>query len=185
MVMATSAQIVVSQKHSVVTLSIITLVKQNNTSKKHIGLDQYLSKKTYVRNWDHMKPEEKHTITIKGPRAAQIKQERIQEITEAVAQWRKANQIHNWFVQNVQNGEDNCKEYNVEQNQLEELLRVITEVLKSPGKAKNLLPNGEGFFFGNQEYDQYYFQELSETKKTLEALLKEQTDGEFYYQSSW
>ena len=30
-----------------------------------MGLDMYLSKKTYVQNWDFHKPEEKHTISIK------------------------------------------------------------------------------------------------------------------------
>ena len=37
---------------------------------------------------------------------------------EDVGYWRKANQIHNWFVQNVQGGEDDCGIYEVSQAKL-------------------------------------------------------------------
>ncbi len=30
-----------------------------------MGLDMYLSKKTYVKNWDFQKKSERHTVTIK------------------------------------------------------------------------------------------------------------------------
>lgn len=39
-----------------------------------------------------------------------------------VAYWRKANQIHNWFVKNIQNGVDDCGLYEVSRQQLQELL---------------------------------------------------------------
>ena len=34
-----------------------------------MGLDMYLHKRTYVKNWDHMGPEDRHTITVAGPSA--------------------------------------------------------------------------------------------------------------------
>lgn len=42
--------------------------------------------------------------------------------SEDVGYWRKANQIHNWFVINVQGGEDDCGCYEVSREQLEDLL---------------------------------------------------------------
>ena len=47
-----------------------------------------------------------------------------------VGYWRKANAIHNWFVNNVQNGKDDCGTYPVHRNRLEELLQLCTKVLK-------------------------------------------------------
>ena len=48
--------------------------------------------------------------------------------------WRKANQIHNWFVENVQDGDDDCGEYDVATSDIESLLatcnRLIDEVCK-------------------------------------------------------
>ena len=60
-----------------------------------MGLDMYLHKKTYVKNWDHMKPEELHEITVKkgGKVRKDIKPDRINEVVEEVAYWRKANAI--------------------------------------------------------------------------------------------
>jgi hypothetical protein len=63
-----------------------------------------------------------------------------QEVEE-VAYWRKANHIHQWFVENVQGGEDNCQEYRVSREQLQTLLETVKTVLQAsvlvPGKVTN------------------------------------------------
>lgn len=51
-------------------------------------------------------------------------------LLDRVGYWRKANAIHNWFVNNVQNGKDDCGTYPVHRNRLEELLQLCTKVLK-------------------------------------------------------
>lgn len=48
---------------------------------------------------------------------------------EDVGYWRKANQIHNWFVQNVQGGEDDCGIYEVSQAKLIELRDTCQKVI--------------------------------------------------------
>lgn len=63
--------------------------------------------------------------------------------------WRKANQIHKWFVENVQEGEDDCKEYYVSREKLKELLGKVNRILdrvklKTNGKRKvNVIEKGE------------------------------------------
>ena len=53
-------------------------------------------------------------------------------IMEQIGYWRKANQIHNWFVENVQDGEDDCCYHNeVTKEILEELLDTCQRVLDS------------------------------------------------------
>ena len=46
-----------------------------------------------------------------------------------VAYWRKANQIHRWFVKNVQGGNDDCGRYWVSREKLEELKKLCEEVI--------------------------------------------------------
>ena len=154
-----------------------------------MGLDMYLYKKTYVRNWDFMKKEELHEITVKrgGKIRTDIKPERISEITELVCYWRKFNALHNWFVKNCQNGVDDCKEYYVSKILLEELLTELKEIYESNNKdvAKEKLPTQEGFFFGGTEYDEYYYGDVKETIEMFESLLNEEEGGDFYYSSSW
>ena len=86
-----------------------------------MGLDMYLTKKTYVKNWDHEGPDARHTVTVTGPSASHIRPERISSIEEEVAYWRKANAIHQWFVDHCQNGIDECQQTYVTREQLTEL----------------------------------------------------------------
>lgn len=96
-----------------------------------MGLDMYLSRKTYVKNWDFMDDSEKHEITVKGPHAELIDISKVIYIEEQVGYWRKANQIHQWFVDNVQDGRDDCGEYYVDHDKLKELLSLCKRVLKT------------------------------------------------------
>ena len=70
---------------------------------------------------------------------------RWDSISEEVAYWRKANQIHKWFVDNVQNGEDDCGEYVVSKEQLEELLSICEEVENKVVMQKGKIVNGQTF----------------------------------------
>lgn len=150
-----------------------------------MGLDMYLHKKTYVKNWDHQTADEKHQITIKkgGKIRKDIKRNRISSIVEEVAYWRKFNALHMWFVENVQKGVDDCGDYYVSDDKLKELLAELEQVVKDKSKAAEILPTASGFFFGGTEYDEYYFYAVKETIKILKELVKE--GGDFYYHSSW
>jgi len=154
-----------------------------------MGLDMYLTKKTYVKNWNHMSDDEKHNVSVEGKSAKEIKPERITHIEEEVGYWRKANQIHNWFVENVQNGTDDCKSYYVYTEKLEELSDNCKAVLADHSKAEKLIPTQLGFFFGNTDYDEWYFDQLEETVEIIDGILTEMKENEahyeFYYESSW
>jgi hypothetical protein len=75
------------------------------------------------------------------------------EIKLSVAQWRKANQIHGWFIQNIQNGHDDCREYEVEREQLAELATLCQSVLDNRDKAGEIMPPVAGLFFGSDDFD--------------------------------
>jgi len=47
----------------------------------------------------------------------------------SLAYWRKANAIHHWFVENIQNGIDDCKPFPVSKEKLEELLHICEKVV--------------------------------------------------------
>ena len=75
--------------------------------------------------------------------------------------WRKANQIHGWFVENVQNGVDECKKTYVPKEKLIELKELCEDLLhtKDKQKAQELLPATSGFFFGSTDTnDKYYWE---------------------------
>ena len=110
-----------------------------------------------------------------------------------VLQWRKANAIHDWFVQNVQRGEDDCKDYYVSRESLEELLATLGSLIKAKQDGadestfEDILPTAQGFFFGSEKYDDYYWSEAERTDEAINALLNNHKfdDFDFEYSSSW
>lgn len=150
-----------------------------------MGLDMYLEKRTYVRQWEHQTPEEQYKVEVtKGGESVNIDPKRVTYVIEEVGYWRKANQIHQWFVENVQNGVDNCSEYCVSKGQLEDLLEICIKILNDNSLAEELLPTASGFFFGGTEYDEWYFKDIENTIEVLKEALSSDS-GDFYYSSSW
>ena len=104
-----------------------------------MGLDQYLYAKKYISKTEWNDSSENETFDeISGavvPSSLLSFMEESMgfqslEVSIKVAQWRKSNQVHNWFVEKVQGGEDDCKEYYVDREQLEELLNICKSVLE-------------------------------------------------------
>lgn len=146
-----------------------------------MGLDMYLNAKKYLAEYDTAVAEKRAAVSeIFGGLD-------VKEIVVRAMYWRKANAIHNWFVKNVQEGEDDCGSYYVSRENIEQLINDIATVLESRDKAHKILPTGSGFFFGSTEYDSYYFEELERTKNELTALINNPLlDGfDFEYHSSW
>ena len=65
------------------------------------------------------------------------------QIYESVGYWRKANAIHKWFVDNVQDGEDNCDYYEVTKEQLEELLDICNTIKAKTIMKHDYVENGQ------------------------------------------
>ena len=153
-----------------------------------MGLDMYLTKETYIgANFEFNEIGGTLELT-KGGSPIPIKFNRVVSISERIGYWRKANQIHNWFVNNVQGGEDDCESHYVTLNQLKQLVKACKSVVDDISLAEELLPTREGFFFGAYEYDEYYIQDLKDTIEMLTPVIEEMEQSQhadIYYQSSW
>lgn len=159
-----------------------------------MGLDMYLNRHIYIgANYADINKVEGTIEITKHGQPVPIDFNKVKYIVEEAGYWRKANQIHQWFVDHVQDGEDNCKEYYVSIEQLEELVNICKQIMSAYSKdkeegialAQELLPTQEGFFFGGTDYDEYYFEDIQDTINQLEPLLKDNRSGDFYYKSSW
>ena len=146
----------------------------------------------------------------------ELKDNKLDYVIFQVGYWRKANQIHKWFVDNIQEGEDDCREYYVDRDKLKELLKICKKILdkcklkdgvvtngysfkdgervanKEKGKvmtnpkyAESLLPSEQGFFFGSYDYDQWYYQDIEDTVKIIEKVLKLPDGWDIKYSASW
>ena len=67
-------------------------------------------------------------------------------ITENVAYWRKANHIHNWFVENVQDGIDDCDYHDeVTKATLVKLLNICNIVIEHSELVEGKVTNGYSY----------------------------------------
>lgn len=146
-----------------------------------MGLDMYLSAKRYTSQWSSnglfqtLKP-------ILNQFPGQVE---ACELSAQAAYWRKVNSVHNWFVKNVQNGEDNCEGHYVTHDQLIELRDLAQRAVDT--RDPNLLPPVGGFFFGSTEIDDYYWEDLNDTVAQLDLIISHPQfrDFDYEYRSSW
>lgn len=158
-----------------------------------MGLDMYLYKKTRLPyHWDTDKSgwvnSEVSYVDDYG-RLHHCTGE-VKSINSEVGYWRKANQIHNWLVENVQDGKDDCEEYYVDPDKLRSLLDICKHILKLKrwkAYAEKNLPTCKGFFFGDTEYDEYYLEDIKNTVEIIEKVFADfdADNDSLYYQSSW
>jgi len=161
-----------------------------------MGLDMYLKAHSHFFIWSESKgPEKEQCAAIlenAGLSAIVNKSHLGCDVSVTVAYWRKANAIHGWFVDHVQDGKDECKETYVTREQLQTLHDLAVETLKRYDAedrygAAELLKPREGFFFGSTEVDDYFRANLVDTIRQLAPLLDEDLHRRFTftYRSSW
>jgi hypothetical protein len=171
-----------------------------------MGLDMYLYARKYVSGNNYGRDEQGNFAMTLNPELDTIiepigltRKDLDADMPSAmvsvkVLQWRKANQIHEWFVQNVQAGDDNCKEHYVSRETLEELMGTLGQALQTREGGddtgmtiEDILPTQGGFFFGSEEYDEYYWSEVERTYEQINLLLSNPKfeDFDFEYNSSW
>lgn len=100
-------------------------------------------------------------------------------IHEEVGYWRKANHIHNWFVENIQDGEDDCRYHReIGKADLLDLLDICEVVLASCNLIEGEVCNGHSYRNGVEtpimEHGKYV-----EDPKTAKELLPT-TSGFFF-----
>lgn len=156
-----------------------------------MGLDMYLYAKQFVASarWESDENRKKVKSIARLMKATKFhNQEDLQfaELKLQIAYWRKANQIHKYFIDKCAGGEDDCREVHVSRENLRDLLNRCETILKDKSQAKELLPTQCGFFFGSTEYDEWYYQDLEYTIPVLQKILKSAPDSwDFEYHASW
>lgn len=171
-----------------------------------MGLDQYLTISEYIPRTtrDEMRPDSPKANPVfeelTNRRPSWVDKGAYQGISVRypAGQWRKANGIHRWFVENVQDNRDECQQSYVSGQQLRELRDACEEVLFAHNSEQQpvdevafdvgLSPKS-GSFFGGQEIDDWYLEDLRYTMRLINRL---ETSGVFdnawidlYYQASW
>ena len=105
--------------------------------------------------------------------------------SQEVGYFRKHNALHQWLVDNAQDGVDECQRIAVTPECLAKCFGLVQTACVL--RDASLMPPTRGFFFGSTTVDELYWSKMIESYKTLQDIL-ETTDFEtenIYYQSSW
>lgn len=158
-----------------------------------MGLDMYL----YLRKYESLGSwKEDNSLKVKdfyNEELADLAEEHYKynflskDTRYQIGYWRKFNALHNWFVKNCAGGEDNCKPVYVDYEDFKKLKTILSKIKKDHNLAEELLPCSSGFFFGSQEYDEWYFEDIDYTLKLfrkIEPFIKE-GNYDLMYEASW
>ena len=162
-----------------------------------MGLDQYLTAKKYVSKWDYSGGFDNRVITqefqdllpMDTPDITRYGQYAGITVEYPVGYWRKANAIHNYFVQTLGEGVDECQEMYVPRETLSDLRERCVEVIGSDNMEQMAQEVGletvSGFFFGDTEYGEWYREDLKLTVEICDHVLKLPEEYSLHYQASW
>lgn len=111
------------------------------------------------------------------------------ETSYQIGYFRKFNALHSYIVKTFANGIDNCQDIILYKEDVEQIKKVLDDVLEAntEEKAKELLPTQSGFFFGGTDYDEFYFEDVKDAADLMQSFL-DNFDFEKYqlvYQASW
>ena len=115
------------------------------------------------------------------------------DVQVACCYWRKANSVHAWFVDNCQNGIDECQYSDpISYEQLAHLVALAKEDITNiaSGQVTNLqLPPRSGSFFGSTEVGEWLIEDLKHTVQRIEEVVRIAIEHpapiQFRYHSSW
>ena len=94
-------------------------------------------------------------------------------VDNKVMYWRKANQIREWIVSNAgYDRQNNCVEFPLSKETLIRLRDDCKRVIDNKELAREILPTCSGFFFGDTEYNDWYFEDIRETYVKLKEILR-------------
>jgi hypothetical protein len=169
------------------------------------GLKRYDDEhEIYLSRWDHSPAAEREqtdaVIALAGlaPLVGEESKHALvpydgSHVDLTVVYWRKANAIHAWFVENCQDGVDECQDTPVHPEQLAALHSTCRAALTAYQggdltSAGEILTPRSGFFFGSTDVDEWWAQDVEYTAREIERIITAAArigGVEFFYHSSW
>jgi hypothetical protein len=91
-----------------------------------MGLDMYINRKVH----GYRKDDGTLSPSLEDYKSDEFGCANSEWVETEVAYWRKANAIHNWFVNNVQDGQDECQESEIDTDTIKRLRELCLYVFK-------------------------------------------------------
>ena len=159
-----------------------------------MGLDMYFYLEKYQSEFNS-----KYSMIKKAPiqydeELKELEQDIIErnfksiETRYQVGYFRKFNALHRYIVKNFADDIDDCRYVFLDIEDIKKMLNDLKSVTQE--NASQVLPTQDGFFFGSQKYDEWYFDDIKYAIDLFEKMLKvleadSKGNWSAYYRASW
>ena len=160
-----------------------------------MGLDMYFYERHYMRMRQNKRGRfvrPSFTIPTEAYNKGRKRFKNVSYIYCLVGQFRKANAIHSWIMNQCCDGDMtwDCRYVLISPDIIQELKDICLKLLGLQGKkfrdaAEELLPTHKGFFWGSLAYDKYYRADLRDFVKMCNKLNLDDPDVDIMYYPSW
>lgn len=119
-------------------LDMYVTIRHKDTQSKLAAYEEWENKYSY-EEWQRLPEEQREEWRNAEPEYDE------DMYGKELMYWRKANQIHNWFVQNCQGGVDNCERHVItvaDLKKLQELCKKILTMTEIKQELRPTYPNG-------------------------------------------
>lgn len=150
----------------------------------------------HVEKWKE-KYDKLNSLEIKVKEEKKIEQLAAKKESMHIAYWEEANQIHYWFVMNIQKGKDDKRNHHTGKDVIKRLIKTCEELYELYEKkghiddelikeAKEKMPPKDGIQFGENEINEKYFEQIQATLKMLKRTLKSvKKEHVLFYKADW
>lgn len=113
-----------------------------------------------------------------------------------IGYWRKFSALHDWMVQNIQGGDDDCGKYELDYDDLVALREKVKRAIIK--HDMDIFPPSTGFFFNPVDYEDWHWNNMQNLLNFLDFLfmnvenrkgnvhfIGDEWDARIEYQASW
>lgn len=148
-----------------------------------MGLDMYMYRKLYIKNWEHTAKENRYEVTVKRNGEVLEDWSNPTYIEKEVGYWRKFNALHGYIVNEFAGGLDNCEQIYLSKEDLQKILDTLIDTYETKDASK--LPPTEGFFFGSTDVDEYYWDDVKQSIEAFKTYVADNEEVDYFYTASW
>ena len=148
-----------------------------------MGLDMYLYRREYVSGWNFSEKMgfsdslELYNNILNSFNALRCDKAPHAYVDICIAYWRQAQSIHNWFINELGDGIDECQDIYVPRDKLIELRNLAETALAS----SDALPENSGLSPDSAGIDEFYMEDMRLTVEQISAVLKNTPKNAFLF----
>lgn len=143
-----------------------------------MGLDMFMYRKLYVKNWEHTDKADRYEVIVKRNGEVLEDWSNPAYLEIEAGYWRKFYALHGYIIREFAGDMDNCEQIYLTKENLQQILDTLIEVYETKDSTK--LPP-----FFSTDVDEYYWDNVKESIEMFKKYVEDADFVDYFYTSSW